>query len=87
MNEAPPKRVLTSLQAFRGFAACLVLLYHAAPIFSKPEYGNQPSYGKLFYYGGSGVHFFFVLSGSSSSTRIVRILAGRQAFAAISTGA
>jgi exopolysaccharide production protein ExoZ len=55
---------LTTLQAGRGIAAMLVVLYHACTVtFPAPKYwGLDPTYN-LFAFGHAGVEFFFVLSG------------------------
>lgn len=55
---------LTLLQAGRGVAALLVLLFHASgAIFASPEYWGVEGAGGLFRFGHEGVAFFFVLSG------------------------
>ncbi len=57
------KGVLETLQLFRGVAACFVVLYHAGPIFADPQFWGRGEYRHVFDFGGSGVAFFFVLSG------------------------
>lgn len=53
---------LKSLQAYRGIAAVLVMLFHANIIFSDQRYfGFAPA--PIFLAGAAGVPFFFVLSG------------------------
>jgi len=50
-----------TIQAFRGIAVILVVLYHATQFFTA-HYQVAP-FGGLFLFGFSGVHIFFVLSG------------------------
>ncbi len=58
------KLKLLSLQACRGVAAVLVVLYHAGgTIFNNPKFWNVAVFGNFFKFGHSGVYFFFVLSG------------------------
>ncbi|MDX2099582.1 MAG: acyltransferase [Leptolyngbyaceae cyanobacterium bins.59] len=52
---------LNLIQVFRGVAAVLVLLCHGDLIFQQNL--NQEFLYKIFDFGGSGVDFFFVLSG------------------------
>ncbi|MEO9168564.1 MAG: acyltransferase [Aestuariivirga sp.] len=52
-----------SLQASRGVAALLVLLYHLGGAIGSPKYFNIPWFLIPFRFGQSGVEFFFVLSG------------------------
>lgn len=54
---------LTMLQAGRGVAALLVVLYHAAATIAAPTYWGTPVLGGVFGFGYAGVEFFFVLSG------------------------
>lgn len=54
---------LSSLQAGRGIAAVLVVLFHATVIFAAPKYWNTVILGDAFMFGFAGVEFFFVLSG------------------------
>ena len=51
------------LQAGRGFAALLVVLYHLQLLFKSGKYWGASPFGSLFDQGSIGVHFFFVLSG------------------------
>ncbi len=53
-----------SLEAGRGVAALLVVLYHASSkVFAAPKYWNTHVFGGFFDFGHAGVAFFFVLSG------------------------
>ena len=52
---------LKSLQVFRGFAAMLVLLFHATTM--SKVFLNYDFVNGIFLFGYSGVDFFFVLSG------------------------
>lgn len=53
-----------SLQACRGFAALMVVFYHARGVIAQPKYFGESVFGDAFVFGGSaGVDFFFVLSG------------------------
>ncbi|MFZ3484870.1 acyltransferase family protein [Sphingomonas sp. 3-13AW] len=55
---------LTLLQAGRGVAALLVVLYHlGGSIIGDPKFWNVEVDGGLFRFGHEGVAFFFVLSG------------------------
>jgi peptidoglycan/LPS O-acetylase OafA/YrhL len=57
-------RSFIGLQAARGAAAVLVVLYHTGiSIFGLPKYGAHKPFGNIFDFGKSGVDFFFVLSG------------------------
>jgi peptidoglycan/LPS O-acetylase OafA/YrhL len=65
VSAVPPHeaRRLDLVQAARGVAALLVLLYHCTETIGLPKYaGAQPWLG-LFRFGHAGVDFFFVLSG------------------------
>lgn len=53
--------MLNLLQVYRGFAALLVVLFHASAV-SQLYFGTSPVLSK-FAFGWSGVQFFFVLSG------------------------
>lgn len=53
--------MLSLIQAYRGFAAVLVVLYHAGTLASA-KFGASPGL-EIFNFGWSGVQFFFVLSG------------------------
>ncbi len=56
------QKFFNNIQAGRGVAALSVLLYHANVITSAPKYfGHEVA--PMFRAGGSGVEFFFVLSG------------------------
>lgn len=56
--------MLLSIQACRGIAALLVVLYHLnTEIFHRPKYFSGQPFGSIFDFGHSGVEFFFVLSG------------------------
>ena len=57
-------RQYQSLQAGRGIAALLVVLFHASGgIFPAAKYWNVQLFGGVFNFGYAGVEFFFVLSG------------------------
>lgn len=61
---ARPQINFTSIEAGRGLAALLVVLYHAsASTFMSPKYWNTQVFGGFFDFGYAGVEFFFVLSG------------------------
>lgn len=62
-NAGVQKRTFVALQAGRGFAALIVLLFHNALIFASDKYWNNEFYNGIFGFGHSGVEFFFVLSG------------------------
>jgi len=53
--------MLYSIQAYRGFAVLLVVLFHGASKIGR-KYGIEP-FNDFFDTGFSGVHLFFVLSG------------------------
>jgi len=53
----------TTIQAGRGLAAILVILFHTSVIFSSNKYWNYNIAHGFFSFGFSGVEFFFVLSG------------------------
>lgn len=53
--------MIYSLQAYRGFAAILVVLYHSHKIMS--GYFETSTISEFFLFGHAGVEFFFVLSG------------------------
>lgn len=56
--------MIRSIQAARGVAALLVLLFHASgSIFADPKYFGGKPFGPVFDFGHAGVDFFFVLSG------------------------
>jgi peptidoglycan/LPS O-acetylase OafA/YrhL len=52
-----------SLQACRGAAAVLVLLFHLGRILAADKYFAARAFARPFDFGDSGVDFFFVLSG------------------------
>jgi exopolysaccharide production protein ExoZ len=54
---------LSGVQAGRGVAALLVVLYHATRGLSLPQYLGFIPFGNIFGFGHAGVDFFFVLSG------------------------
>lgn len=57
-------RQLDGVQFGRGFAACLVVLYHCGRMLALPQYvGHGTLVKSLFTFGNAGVDFFFVLSG------------------------
>ena len=60
-NYSHNKKKFNLLQVLRGLAAILVLLAHCDLIFNQNY--NQDFWFKIFNFGGSGVDFFFVLSG------------------------
>ncbi|BAT54328.1 putative acetyltransferase [Nostoc sp. NIES-3756] len=60
-NKGSSKQKLYTLQLLRGLAAVLVVLAHCDLIFSQ-NYGTG-FFFRYFTFGGSGVDFFFVLSG------------------------
>ena len=57
------KRTLSGVQAARGVAALLVVLYHATVLIEAPRYWGGAVLGGMFRFGDAGVPFFFVLSG------------------------
>lgn len=58
------RRPLTTIQAGRGVAALLVVLFHLTKtIFNTPQYWPQQILNNVFLFGHAGVNFFFVLSG------------------------
>ena len=54
---------LTTLQAGRGLAAMLVVLFHATGLFASKDYWDTDILHGLFGFGHAGVEFFFALSG------------------------
>jgi exopolysaccharide production protein ExoZ len=60
LDRSRPK--LNTLQMGRGLAALCVLLYHTNITLSSPKYLGRNAF-RVFDFGDSGVHFFFVLSG------------------------
>lgn len=60
-NHSTHNKRLNLIQVFRGLASVLVLLAHGNLVFNQNL--NQDFLFKIFNFGGSGVDFFFVLSG------------------------
>ena len=60
---APQQGKLIGIQAARGLAALLVVLYHGGRMLSLPQYAGFVPAGGIFSFGHAGVDFFFVLSG------------------------
>ncbi len=58
-----PNRTFGSIEAGRGLAALLVVLFHADKVVTNPAYWHARAFGGLFACGHAGVEFFFVLSG------------------------
>lgn len=56
-------RTLLGLQAARGVAALLVVLYHAERALALPQYVGHAPWAGVTRFGHAGVDFFFVLSG------------------------
>lgn len=56
-------RTLLGLQAARGVAALLVVLFHAERALALPQYLGRPGWSGVSGFGHAGVDFFFVLSG------------------------
>jgi len=56
-------RTLLGIQAARGIAALLVVLFHAERALTLPQYVGHPPWGGITRFGHAGVDFFFVLSG------------------------
>jgi len=54
---------LAGIQAARGVAALLVVVYHSTRALSLPQYLGYIALGNAFGFGHAGVDFFFVLSG------------------------
>ena len=54
---------LWSIEAARGIAALLVVLFHATILMRSPSYFSLAPLGGFFEFGFAGVDFFFVLSG------------------------
>ena len=54
---------IPGLQYYRGVAASLVVLYHAACMFGPTGYAPVQSWEIVFLFGHAGVELFFVLSG------------------------
>lgn len=64
---APPiieRHQLRSVEAARGIAALMVVLFHASTAtVAAPQYWGRTPFGGIFDFGYAGVEFFFVLSG------------------------
>ena len=54
---------LLSVEAARGAAAVLVVLFHTSNMLAAPKYFGEMAFHGLFKFAGAGVDFFFVLSG------------------------
>nr|WP_294543144.1 acyltransferase [uncultured Rhodopila sp.] len=54
---------MAGVQAARGIAALMVVVYHATRAISLPQYIGYVPFGNAFGFGHAGVDFFFVLSG------------------------
>ncbi len=61
MDRSNSRKKLGLIQGLRGVAALLVVLVHSSALLEMAT--GQPFLGRLFYFGGVGVDFFFVLSG------------------------
>ncbi len=61
MKAAP--QTFRTVEAGRGLASLLVVLFHAAGTLAAPKYFGRPIAGGAFGWGYAGVFFFFVLSG------------------------
>jgi len=58
------RRKITSVEAGRGVAAVLVVLYHVGKFyFATPKYWAARAFGGAFMFGHAGVEFFFVQPG------------------------
>ena len=57
------KSKIIAIQAARGFAALLVVLYHSGRMLALPQYFGRNVFGDVFKFGHAGVDFFFTLSG------------------------
>jgi exopolysaccharide production protein ExoZ len=60
-DRVPPTTRLTGIEAGRGVAASVVVLYHVARHLNRAA--PAPLMASLFHFGHSGVDFFFVISG------------------------
>ena len=56
-------RSFATIEAGRGIAALLVVLYHVDKVVANPAYWGSRTLGGVFACGHAGVEFFFVLSG------------------------
>lgn len=54
---------LTAIDAARGFASILVMLYHCNAVVQSPKYFGDPPFGGFFGLGGVRMPFFFAMSG------------------------
>lgn len=54
---------LSTIQAARGAAALLVVVYHFSRLMQPEQYLGAIAFGNVFAFGHAGVDFFFVLSG------------------------
>jgi peptidoglycan/LPS O-acetylase OafA/YrhL len=54
---------LLGVEASRGFAAMLVVMFHASEMLVGPKYFGAMPFAGVFRFGHAGVDFFFVLSG------------------------
>ena len=61
--KSPAPQTFRTLEAGRGLAALLVVLFHAAGTLSAPKYFGEAVADGAFGWGYAGVFFFFVLSG------------------------
>jgi exopolysaccharide production protein ExoZ len=61
LGQPPPRMKLSGVEAGRGVAAVLVVLYHAA-LHIEAHVGGRIAHG-IAHFGHAGVDFFFVLSG------------------------
>ena len=55
--------MLKTVQACRGGAALLVLVFHTSYLFAMAKYFHSQPFGRVFDFGWAGVDLFFVLSG------------------------
>lgn len=63
-SQTDERNKLSFIQAGRGIAALLVVLFHVSTtIFAKTKYWGQDPMHSFFNFGRAGVEFFFVLSG------------------------
>jgi peptidoglycan/LPS O-acetylase OafA/YrhL len=62
ISAAPRQRFLL-IEAARGVAAIMVVLYHATRMAALPKNGGGAPFGTVFAHFNAGVDFFFVLSG------------------------
>lgn len=63
IRATPSRMTFGSIEAGRGIAALLVVLYHADRLVVNPAYWGARAFGGAFVGGHAGVEFFFVLSG------------------------